>query len=200
MPRVPGAHRGFAGAHGDSSDNIPGIPKVGPKTAAKWLNDYGSLDALIARADEIKGKVGESLRASLDTLALSRQLATIHCDVELVVGPRDLRPGEANIGQLRNWYTRLEFSRWLGELDAHRPNEPAWAHTAPQTDYATVITQAQLESWLSRLQAAELFAFDTETTSLNLHGARIVGVSFAVKAGEAPMSRWRMIIPAPRIS
>jgi DNA polymerase-1 len=169
---------------GDSSDNIPGIPKVGPKTAAKWLNDYGSLDALLDRADEIKGKVGENLRANLDTLALSRQLATIHCDVELDVGPRELRLGEADIGQLRNWYTRLEFSRWLGELDAHRPNEPVRAHTA-QTDYATVITQAQLESWLSRLRAAELFAFDTETTSLNYMAARIVGVSFAVKAGEA---------------
>ena len=172
---------------GDSSDNIPGIPKVGPKTAAKWLNDYGSLDALLARAEEIKGKVGESLRANLDTLALSRQLATIHCDVDLDVGPRELRPAEADIGQLRDWYTRLEFSRWLGELDAHRPNEsvPADAAHTAATDYTTVVTQAQLESWLSRLQAANLFAFDTETTSLNYMVARIVGVSFAVKAGEA---------------
>jgi DNA polymerase-1 len=172
---------------GDSSDNIPGIPKVGPKTAARWLNDYGSLDDLLARADEIKGKVGESLRANLDTLALSRRLATIHCNVELTVGPRDLTPGEADSVQLRDWYTRLEFSRWLGELDAPRANEPVRgdaAHGVP-ADYVTIVTQAQLESWLSRLQTAELFAFDTETTSLNYMAARIVGVSFAVKAGEA---------------
>jgi DNA polymerase-1 len=172
---------------GDSSDNIPGIPKVGPKTAAKWLNDFGSLDALLARADDIKGKVGENLRANLDTLALSRQLATIHCDVELDVRPRDLQPGEADTGQLRNWYTRLEFSRWLAELDARRPNETVHADAAPSapTDYATILTQAQLDSWLSRLQTAKLFAFDTETTSLDYMAARIVGVSFAVKAGEA---------------
>jgi DNA polymerase-1 len=172
---------------GDSSDNIPGIPKVGPKTAAKWLNNFGSLDALLARADEIKGKVGENLRANLDTLALSRQLATIHCDVELDVKPRDLQPGEADTGQLRNWYTRLEFSRWLAELDASRPNEtlPVDDAISTPTDYATIVTQAQLDAWLSRLHAAELFAFDTETTSLNYMAARIVGVSFAVKAGEA---------------
>jgi DNA polymerase I len=172
---------------GDSSDNIPGIPKVGPKTAAKWLNEYGSLDALLAGADEIKGKVGENLRANLDTLALSRQLATIHCDVELDVRPRDLQPGAADAGQLRNWYTRLEFSRWMAELDARRPNETVHADATPSapTDYATILTQAQLDAWLSRLQAAELFAFDTETTSLDYMAARIVGVSFAVKAGEA---------------
>ena len=172
---------------GDSSDNIPGIPKVGPKTAAKWLNDYGSLDALLARAGELKGKVGESLRANLDTLALSRQLATIHCDVALDVGPRDLRPGEADTARLRDCYTRLEFTRWLGELEARRTSDPvrvATEHIA-SADYATVVTQAQLESWLSRLQAAALFAFDTETTSLNYMAARIVGVSFAIKAGEA---------------
>jgi len=172
---------------GDSSDNIPGIPKVGPKTAAKWLNSYGSLDALIARANEIKGKVGESLRANLDTLALSRLLATIRCDIELDVRPYDLRPVQADVEQLRDWYTRLEFSRWLGELDTRQPvmsSPPLGVKNAP-ADYETVFTEARLESWLSRLHAAELFAFDTETTSLNYMAARIVGVSFAVKAGEA---------------
>jgi DNA polymerase-1 len=171
---------------GDSSDNIPGIPKVGPKTAAKWLNDFGSLDALLARAGEIKGKVGESLRANLDSLALSRRLATIHCDVELDVGPRDLRPGEADTARLRDWYARLEFSRWLGELDASGRDAPAPSNAARvAADYTTVLTWPQLEDWLARLEAAELFAFDTETTSLDYMAARIVGVSFAVKAGEA---------------
>jgi DNA polymerase-1 len=172
---------------GDSSDNIPGIPKVGPKTAAKWLNSYGSLDALIARADEIKGKVGESLRANLDTLALSRRLATIRCDIELDVQPYDLRQAQADVEQLRDWYTRLGFSRWLGELDTRQPvmfSPPSGVQNAP-ADYETVFTEARLESWLSRLHAAELFAFDTETTSLNYMAARIVGVSFAVKAGQA---------------
>jgi len=171
---------------GDSSDNIPGIPKVGPKTAAKWLNDFGSLDELVARAGEVKGKVGESLRANLDSLDLSRRLATIHCDVELDVGPLDLRPGEEDSTALREWYTRLEFSRWLTELDARARAEPAASNDMRRAaDYATVLTWPQLDEWLARLQAAELFAFDTETTSLDYMAARIVGVSFAVQAGEA---------------
>ena len=173
---------------GDSSDNIPGIPRVGPKTAARWLNDFGSLDALVARAGEIKGKVGESLRDNLDTLALSRRLATIHCDVDLDVGPGGLQPGEPDLEQLREWYTRLEFSRWLRELES-RPSERAAARAPGHPDatakYETVLAQAQFDAWLARLEAAELFAFDTETTSLNYMAARVVGVSFAVTAGEA---------------
>ena len=173
---------------GDSSDNIPGIPRVGPKTAARWLNDFGSLDALVARAGEIKGKVGESLRDNLDTLALSRRLATIHCDVDLDVGPGGLQPGEPDVEQLREWYTRLEFSRWLRELES-RPSERAAARAPGHPDatakYETVLAQAQFDAWLARLEAAELFAFDTETTSLNYMAARVVGVSFAVTAGEA---------------
>jgi DNA polymerase I len=173
---------------GDSSDNIPGIPRVGPKTAARWLNDFGSLDALVARAGEIKGKAGESLRDNLDTLALSRRLATIQCDVDLDVGPGGLQPGEPDVEQLREWYTRLEFSRWLRELES-RPSERAAARAPGHPDatakYETVLAQAQFDVWLARLEAAELFAFDTETTSLNYMAARVVGVSFAVTAGEA---------------
>jgi DNA polymerase-1 len=173
---------------GDSSDNIPGIPRVGPKTAARWLNDFGSLDALVARAGEIKGKVGESLRDNLDTLALSRRLATIHCDVDLDVGPGGLQPGEPDVEQLREWYTRLEFSRWLRELES-RPSERdavrAPGHPDATAKYETVLAQAQFDALLARLEAAELFAFDTETTSLNYMAARVVGVSFAVTAGEA---------------
>ena len=174
---------------GDSSDNIPGIPKVGPKTAAKWLNEYGSLDAVIAHAAGIKGKVGESLRANLDTLALSRQLATIHCAVDLEIGPLDLQPAAADVAALREWYQRLEFSRWLGELD--QPSPPAAAAGTAEVqasgtpDYETVLSEAQFEDWLARLEAADRFAFDTETTSLDYTVARIVGVSFAVTAGEA---------------
>jgi len=174
---------------GDSSDNIPGIPKVGPKTAAKWLNEYGSLDAVIAHAAGIKGKVGESLRANLDTLALSRQLATIHCAVDLEIGPRDLQPAAADVAALREWYQRLEFSRWLGELDPPSPPAAApgtaEAQASGTADYETVLSEAQFEDWLARLEAADRFAFDTETTSLDYTVARIVGVSFAVTAGEA---------------
>ena len=174
---------------GDSSDNIPGIPKVGPKTAAKWLNEYGSLDAVIAHAAGIKGKAGESLRANLDTLALSRQLATIHCAVDLEIGPLDLQPAAADVAALREWYQRLEFSRWLGELD--QPSPPAAApgtaeaQASGTAEYETVLSEAQFEDWLARLEAADRFAFDTETTSLDYTVARIVGVSFAVTAGEA---------------
>jgi DNA polymerase-1 len=170
---------------GDSSDNIPGVPKVGPKTAAKWLGTYGSLEAVIAHAGEIKGKVGESLRDHLDTLALSRELATIRCDVELDTGPRDLQPRQPDVGQLRDWYTRLEFSRWLDELDGDAPPATAEAGAAPHDQYETVLTEERLEDWLARLQAAGEFAIDTETTSLDYMAAQIVGVSFAVTAGEA---------------
>jgi DNA polymerase-1 len=171
---------------GDSSDNIPGIPKVGPKTAAKWLGQYGSLDAVIASAGEIKGKVGESLRENLETLALSRELATIRTDIELEVTPEALQPGQPDRAELRELYQRLEFSRWLAELEDEAGNDPeaGGAHSA-STRYETVLTGKQLDDWLVRLQKAERFAFDTETTSLDYMAARIVGVSFAIEAGSA---------------
>ena len=171
---------------GDSSDNIPGIPRVGPKTAAKWLNQYGSLDAVIASAADIKGKVGESLRDNLETLALSRELATIRTDVELDTGPADLRPGQPDKAALRELYRQLGFSRWLGELeDGSGTDTPAGNDSPASVNYETVLTEAQLADWLERLEAAERFAFDTETTSLDYMAARIVGVSFAVEAGSA---------------
>jgi DNA polymerase-1 len=171
---------------GDASDNIPGIPRVGPKTAAKWLTQYGSLDAVIAGAEDIKGKVGESLRENLDTLALSRELATIRTDVELERGPEDLQPGQPDKAALRELYQRLEFSRWLGELEGETgADAPAGGGSVTGTNYETVLTGAQFEDWLRRLEAADRFAFDTETTSLDYMAARIVGVSFAVEAGAA---------------
>ncbi len=171
---------------GDASDNIPGIPRVGPKTAAKWLTQYGSLDAVIAGAEDIKGKVGESLRENLDTLALSRELATIRTDVELERGPEDLQPGQPDKAALRELYQRLEFSRWLGELEGETgADAPAGGGSVTSTNYETVLTGAQFEDWLRRLEAADRFAFDTETTSLDYMAARIVGVSFAVEAGAA---------------
>lgn len=171
---------------GDTSDNIPGVPKVGPKTAAKWLSNYGSLDDLVTHADEIKGKVGEGLRAHLEDLELSRQLATIRCDVELSDAPNALRRREPDYDQLREWYQHLEFNTWLRQLVDKSSNQVTVEPTPrPHGNYETILDDARLEVWLKQLAGAEYFAFDTETTSLNYMDARIVGVSFATEVGEA---------------
>ncbi len=174
---------------GDSSDNIPGVPRVGPKTAAKWLATHGSLDNIVKHAADIKGKVGESLREHLDMLPLSRELTRIRCDVELDCGPQALKVQAPDIAQLRELYRELEFTRLLEELDSgaatggETDDDSTAEATAP--DYEMLLTQAQLDEWLARLQQAGVFAFDTETTSLDYMAARIVGVSFAVAANEA---------------
>ena len=170
---------------GDSSDNIPGVPSVGPKTAAKWLGNYGSLDAVIAHAGEVKGKVGESLRAHLEMLPLSRELTTIRCDVALDQQPADLQVQAQDADLLRVLYTQLGFSRLLDELDAGAGHSGETAPPAVEADYETVLTTAQLDAWLARLAQAGQFAFDTETTSLDYMAARIVGVSFAIESGKA---------------
>ena len=169
---------------GDSVDNIPGVPKVGPKTAAKWLEHYGSLDGVIAHADEIKGKVGENLRASLEQLPLSRRLVTIKQDVALPVTPRELTRQPPDRAKLRQLYQRLEFRTWLEELlNEAGDADPEQKEEDP--DYQLITTHEAFEQWYQRLAEAELFAFDTETTSLNYMQAEIVGLSFAVQPGEA---------------
>ncbi len=177
----------FLALVGDSSDNIPGVPKCGPKTAAKWLGAYDTLDNLTAHADEISGKIGESLRDSLDQLPLSRQLATIKLDVALEQGPDDYRVGEPDVARLRAHYQRMESSRLLASLE--EAGKTASMSEAPpskkQADYQTVLTEEAFETWLERLRQSELFALDTETTSLDYMTAELVGLSFAVKAGEA---------------
>jgi DNA polymerase-1 len=202
---------------GDSSDNIPGVPKVGPKTAAKWLNQYGTLDNLLAHQDEIEGKVGESLRAHTAELALSRRLATIDCELDLPQQPDDLARRPADFERLRELYTRLELRSLLKQLPGAgtaaatgedpspglRPPSPAAAGegrgdgSAPAPapagegwgegprNYETVLTEPQLNAWIARLRAAEVFAFDTETTSLDYMQAEIVGVSFCIEPGHA---------------
>ena len=172
----------FLALVGDTSDNIPGVPKVGPKTAAKWLQDYGSLDGVISHADEIGGKVGENLRESLKQIPLSRQLATIKCDVELDQGPKQLKRQSPDEDRLRELYSELEFKTWLSELGGIKASS---TYAAPETRYETVFEEAQLDTWLKRLQSAELFAFDTETTSLQATQAQLVGLSFTVEAGSA---------------
>jgi len=171
---------------GDTSDNIPGVPKVGPKTAVKWLKQYGSLDGIIAHADEIKGKVGENLRASLDQLPLSRQLATIKCDVPLPGGPHSFTVQAPEKERLTRLVGDLEFKTWLSELLSDDEDDaPQGDAKHSDGDYQIVQDREAFEAWLARLKSAELFAFDTETTSLDYMQARVVGVSFAVEAGEA---------------
>ena len=171
---------------GDTSDNIPGVPKVGPKTATKWLQQYGSLDEIIRHADEIRGKVGESLRAHLDQLELSRELATIRTDLELPVTPDELKIRPPDRERLRELLARLEFRTWLRELEeeAAEAGDPLPA-AAQAADYEVVLEETRFRDWLARLEQAERFAFDTETTSLDYMQAEVVGVSFALAPGEA---------------
>lgn len=177
---------------GDTSDNIPGVAGVGPVTAAKWLRQYGSLDQLIANAAAISGKIGDKLRAGLAQLPLSRQLATLNCQVALPLSFAQLRPVSPDLVALRALYQRYEFKSWLRELPPKEvapvpsvvSQPPDSAPAAPPT-YDLVLDQATFDAWLQRLQTADLLAFDTETTSLNYLEARIVGVSFAVQASEA---------------
>jgi DNA polymerase-1 len=179
---------------GDTVDNIPGVPKVGPKTAAKWLQEYGSLDNIIANAEQVKGKIGENLRASLGQLPLSRELTTIKCDVALHYSLDDLKRREPDIAALKQQLGSLGFSSWLKTLNGDVAAAPtAVAKTeAPEQpvaptskDYQTILSQADFDTWLRKLQQAELFAFDTETTSLNYSDAQVVGVSFAIQVGQA---------------
>ncbi len=173
---------------GDASDNIPGVPKVGPKTAAKWLKEYGTLDNLIENADKIKGKIGENLRNHLETLPLAKQLTTIKCDLPLRYSLEDLKCRPVDKQALAKLLQKFGFSSWLKQLqdDGGRQAE---AEQPPEnnieTDYQTILTQEQLDEWLKKLEAAELFALDTETTSLDYSQAEVVGLSFAVEAGKA---------------
>jgi len=168
---------------GDTSDNIPGVPGVGPKTAAKWLQQYGSLDAIIANAGEIPGKAGENLRGAIAHLPLSRTLATIRCDVELDVTPERLNLRTPDLDALRDLYARYEFKTWLAELGGAQGSVAPTA-AGGAGNYDSVLTEAQLDAWLERLRAARYFAFDTETTSLDSLEARIVGVSFTDAPGQ----------------
>jgi DNA polymerase-1 len=171
---------------GDSSDNIPGVPKVGPKTAAKWLEEYQTLENLIANADKITGKIGENLRASLEQLPLAKQLTTIKCDLDLPYSMDDLKRRPINTEELKNQLAELGFSSWLKMLDNNV--EVVICEDKPaiiESNYETILTDQQLNQWLEQLENAELFAFDTETTSLDYSKAEIVGVSFSVTPGKA---------------
>src|SRR6266850_490702 len=193
---------------GDSVDNVPGVEKVGPKTAVKWLKQYGTLDQVVAHANEIAGVVGENLRKALDWLPQAKKLLTIKCDVELPVKLEDLTPQPQDTAKLSELFDRLEFKSWLKELQARGPGHeargeaespassphaldsgpdaaPLTPHASPARNYETILTDEQLRAWLSRIEAAELVSIDTETTGLDPLTARLVGISLSVEPHHA---------------
>jgi DNA polymerase-1 len=192
---APGRFIDYLTLIGDSIDNVPGVDKVGPKTALKWLAQYGTLDDIIRQAQAVGGAVGENLRKALDWLPRARELLTIKCDVPLPVKPADLALRPRDTARLAGLFDRFEFKTWRRELDAPAGEEapasepaPGAAPAAPvQTtagcDYESVLTEEQLNAWMLRLEGAELAALDTETTSLEPMRAKLVGLSFSV--GEA---------------
>ena len=184
----PNRIRDYLALMGDKVDNIPGVPKVGPKTAVKWLAQYDTLENIMLHADEFKGKVGEYLRESLEFLPLSYELVTIKCDLDIDCSPENLSFNPFDTERLANLYERYGFRSRLAKLGQTRSNGEALQSTAGKTitvDYQTILTQQHLDQWIKELESAELFAFDTETTSLNYMDASIVGVSFCIEAGRA---------------
>ncbi|WFC41787.1 DNA polymerase I [Pseudoxanthomonas sp. SE1] len=200
----------FLALMGDAVDNVPGVEKCGPKTAAKWLAEYGTLGAIIDRADEIKGKIGDNLRAALPRLPLNRDLVTIKTDVALDGGPETLPLRERHVDELRELYARYGFNQALKELEGGTVDTSAVAEKEPgrargtgrvaamSTDdaaidaslgvageYTAVTEPAQLEALVTQLQQADEFAFDTETDSLDPMRANLVGLSFATEPGKA---------------
>ncbi len=194
---------------GDSADNIPGIPKCGPKTAVKWLTSFGNIDNLVANAPMIGGKIGENLRDNLDQLKLSRELTTIKIDCDLPVGLKDINRQPADLQRLQELFAEYDLRNWLNQvMNGQVPfskSTGAKAHSqtiqkkgavsaadsetdtqdtagqAAESHYETVFTEAQFNLWLERISKADLFAIDTETTSLDTMQAQIVGVCLAVK-------------------
>ncbi len=171
---------------GDTVDNVPGVPKVGPKTAVKWLSEYGSLDEIITHADEIKGKVGENLRNSLSQIPLSKELVTLKYDVDLDCRPEDLVLDTPDYASLKDLYSYWNFRTWLSQVHEETKeiidNNP---DPSAEAVYETILTSRQLDKWIKKLKQANLISVDTETTSLNYMEAKIVGVSFAVSENHA---------------
>jgi DNA polymerase-1 len=191
---------------GDTVDNVPGVNKVGPKTAVKWLQSYGSVDNLVANADEIKGAVGDNLRAAIGQFDLTRDLLTVrtHCDLpESLAAIESFSPKASDTSKLIQIYERYGFRTWLRELSGDDQRIPAGdsrivrqpvvddekpsvvAPLVQTIDYETVTTMAQAQTWLERVEAADLVAFDTETTSLDGMQAQLVGFSLSVQPGQA---------------
>lgn len=175
---------------GDTVDNVPGVDKCGPKTAVKWLTQYGTLDELIANADQIGGKVGENLRKHLDFLPLAKKLVTVVTDLDLPFRPEELRARADDQVALQALYARMDFKSWLRDVQARDDDAPSPAAEPDfgpvlEPVYSPILTWETFDHWLGLIEAAELTAFDTETTSLEPMNAKLVGMSFAVTPGEA---------------
>ena len=172
---------------GDTSDNIPGVPKCGPKTAVKWLQAFESLNGVMANAESVKGKVGEYLRESLEFLPMSYELATIKKDLELEYSVDELAPSEPDSDGLLAIFTELEFRPWVNEINSDASADTNESPLTPTvvTEYETVFDETQLDIWLEKLAKADAFAFDTETTSIDYMEAKLVGLSFCCEAGKA---------------
>ncbi len=172
---------------GDSSDNIPGVPKVGPKTAVKWLAEYENLDGVVENAEKIGGKVGENLREFIPQLPLSKDLVTIRCELEVDPKLDQLQQTESDNDALVDIYQTLQFKKWLTELGVEAQTVAGTDETAgfKPGEYHTIFEQEEFLAWVGRMADSEGFAFDTETTSISAQAAELVGVSFAVQAGEA---------------
>ncbi|MDP7593494.1 MAG: DNA polymerase I [Litorilituus sp.] len=188
---------------GDKVDNIPGVVKCGPKTAVKWLAEHGSLNEVIANAENVKGKIGENLREALEQLPLSYQLATIKCDVELEQNVEQLQPKTPDIKALTTLYQEYELKRLLADLTNKAGDSQTASMTLTkkpttdksgddiigvevvQSEYDIILDKTSFMRWLDKLQQREVFAFDTETTSVDYMKAELVGLSFAVEVGKA---------------
>ena len=197
----PGRIIDYLALIGDSVDNVPGVDKVGPKTAVKWLAQYSTLANVMKNAGEIGGVVGENLRRALDWLPQARELLTIKCDVELPVKVQDLALQPQDTAKLAELFDRLEFKSWRRELegapagteqlqqsaggDAIADSETRALQLAPDRNYETILTEKQLDVWINKIGKADLVAVDTETTSLDPLQARLVGISFSLEAGHA---------------
>ena len=166
---------------GDTSDNIPGVEKVGPKTAIKWINEYGSLDGVIQNADQIKGKIGENLNAALDRLDLFKTLVTIKCDVQMDSNISDLTIGESNEGLLYEQLSDLGLHGLIKQFEI----EPSEKESAADKNYQTIRTEKELDELMGLINQADYVSFDTETTSLDYMLAELVGISIALKPNEA---------------
>ena len=166
---------------GDTSDNIPGVEKVGPKTAIKWINEYGSLDGVIQNADQIKGKIGENLNTALDRLDLFKTLVTIKCDVEMDSNISDLTIGESNEGLLYEQLSDLGLHGLIKQFEI----EPSEKESAADKNYQTIRTEKELDELMGLINQADYVSFDTETTSLDYMLAELVGISIALKPNEA---------------
>ncbi len=174
---------------GDSVDNIPGVPKVGPKTAVKWLNEFGDLNQIINNANEIKGKVGENLRDFLPKIPLTKELITLKDNVKLDFNPEDLVICEADHDLLFEIYNKWNFTSWLNQLNQENDNNKKLQNNRPsksnKPEYEIIYKMSELDLWLDKLKSAELISIDTETTSLNYMEAEIVGISFSISKNHA---------------